>query len=310
MGCGRKRKKRIERAESPRVLERPRSSKLGGKILGGTLLILLAAITGWGFFLAKSGSDAKSNPTSISESATSLAGVSDELPLVVPTAAKPASLEGLLSLSTEELGQVDIARVNLLVAKGLPGTEQIDLDECAAELDRWAKQVRFETERHFYQFYENPAEYEHSEGYFRMLLLVSVLQQQFGVHYNPDRIREIDFSRSADLFIHGLIPSAGKSKEQTNGGTCVSMPVLYTAIARRLEYPVKLVHTRAHVFCRWDAVDHPRDAWRGRFNIEATNRGLSCYSDEYYKTWPAVITEAEVQAHGHLQSLTAAQELA
>ncbi len=35
-----------------------------------------------------------------------------------------------------------------------------------------------------------------------------------------------------------------------NGGTCVSMPVLYTAVARRLGYPVKLVLAKGHAFCR------------------------------------------------------------
>ena len=58
-------------------------------------------------------------------------------------------------------------------------------------------------------------------------MLVTVLQQDLGVHYNPQRAREVDFRNSKDLFIHGLVGNP-------NGGTCVSIPALYTTIARRL----------------------------------------------------------------------------
>ncbi len=43
-------------------------------------------------------------------------------------------------------------------------------------------------------------------------------------------------SDSRFLFIHGLLTGFG--------GTCVSMPILYLAIARRLGYPLKLVETK------------------------------------------------------------------
>ena len=38
-------------------------------------------------------------------------------------------------------------------------------------------------------------------------MLVTVLQQDFGVHYTPARIREVDFRKPDDLFIHGLVAS-------------------------------------------------------------------------------------------------------
>jgi hypothetical protein len=65
-----------------------------------------------------------------------------------------------------------------------------------------------------------------------MLMLITVLQQDFNVHYNPERIRSVDFKNPEDLSIHGMLAS-------NNGGTCVSMPVLYAAVARRLGYPVR-----------------------------------------------------------------------
>ena len=88
------------------------------------------------------------------------------------------------------------------------------------------------------------------------------------------------------------------------GGTCVSMPVLYTAIARKLGYPVSLVTTKGHVFARWE------DESGERFNIEATNQGLSIYNDEYYKTWPMPITDDEIERFGYLQTLDADESLA
>jgi hypothetical protein len=88
------------------------------------------------------------------------------------------------------------------------------------------------------------------------------------------------------------------------------MPVMFAAVARRLDYPVKLVITRAHVFCRWDGQHHPNSKSRDRFNIEATNNGMNSFPDEYYMTWPHRITPAEVTENRYLVSLSAAEELA
>jgi hypothetical protein len=209
---------------------------------------------------------------------------------------KAASLDDLLSMPPEQLADVDIGEMNLLCATGLPGAEKLDIDHRLATLGRWAARVKHETDRHLYRFAQNPGNYENSEGYFRMLMLVTVLQQDFGVHYNKQRIRDVDFRRSQDLFIHGMIGD-------DNGGTCVSMPAIYTAVARRLGYPVKLVLTKSHTFCRWDA---PND----RINIEGTNQGMNSFSDEYYLTWPEKVSEAEAKHNRYLISLTPAEELA
>lgn len=209
---------------------------------------------------------------------------------------KPASLEELLALPEADLAKVDLAVMNLLCAEGLPGAEKLDVMECSAVMDKWAETVRFETERHLYKFRQAPQDYENSEGFFRMLMLNTVLQQDFGVHYNLERMREIDFSNSKDLFIHGMI-------NDDNGGTCASMPVLVTAVARRLGYPVKLTTAKAHVFCRWEATGD-------RINLEPSGRGLNTYPDEYYKTWPLPASEEEIKANRYLVALTPKEELA
>jgi hypothetical protein len=167
---------------------------------------------------------------------------------IAPTPVRKVSLPSLGDLAampSKQLEKQDLALVNLRCAEGLPGAEKLNVEQTLATLDRWASSVRRETDRHLYKFRQNPGEFNNSEGYYRMMMLITVLQQDFSVHYNPDRIREVDFRRSQDLFIHGLV-------ESDNGGTCVSMPVLYAAVARRLGDPVSLVTAKEHVFCRWE----------------------------------------------------------
>ncbi len=86
-------------------------------------------------------------------------------------------------------------------------------------------------------------------------------------------------------------------------GTCASLPVFYTAIGRRLGYPIKLVTTKAHQFMRWDDGEH-------RMNLEASGRGLSVYPDDYYRKWPFPMTAEEEQTGRFLRNLTPAEEVA
>ena len=206
-------------------------------------------------------------------------------------------LGALLMAAPDSLADIDIAETNLLCAAGLPGVKALDVDKLLTTLDGWTQRVKSETDRNLHLFRRNPGEYENSEAYFRAMMLVTVLQKDLGVRYNPARIRDVDFKRPEDLFIHGMIDSG-------NGGTCVSMPVLYTAVGRRVGYPLKLVLAKAHVFVRWDSPGGER------FNIEATNQGMNSFDDEYYKTWPQKMTPAEVASGVYLKSLDAAEELA
>ncbi|MFO1511508.1 MAG: transglutaminase family protein [Verrucomicrobiota bacterium] len=171
-------------------------------------------------------------------------------------------------------------------------------------MDQWAKRVRTETERHLYRFRAKPAEFENSEGYFRMLMMAVVFYEDFNVHYNPERVSSPQninpndrfFADSQDIFLHGLIGSRRM-------GTCSSLPVLYAAVGRRLGYPLKLVTTKAHLFLRWED-------GKERFNLEATGRGMNRYDDDHFKKWPFTVSEEEIRAEGYLKSLTAAEELA
>lgn len=216
-----------------------------------------------------------------------------------PTA-PPLSLQKLLTLSGDELARQDIAAVNLACAEGLPEADQIDHAFCLRQLDSWTQAVRHHTERLLPQFYREPWDYYHSEAYFRALDMITVLQRDLGVRYRPDKIPEDTVLDTADCFIHGAI--------QGDGGTCASLPVVYAAVGRRLGYPLKLVEAQGsklgHLFVRWD------DPHGERFNMEATNKGLSCPPDDYYRTGRYGIGSEGERLGGLLTSMTPQQELA
>ena len=55
------------------------------------------------------------------------------------------------------------------------------------KLDYWKHNVQTYTDKMLPQFRRKRYQYENSEAYFRILCLITVLQRDMGVHYNPDR---------------------------------------------------------------------------------------------------------------------------
>lgn len=216
---------------------------------------------------------------------------------------KSFTLGAVLTMPKDELANADIATMNLLCAQGLPGAQDLDVQKDLAILNIWTDRVRHETDRHLYRVTDPryADHYQHSEAKFRAEMLVQVLQEDLNVHYNMDRVERIDFTNSKDLFIHGMI-------NDSNGGTCVSMPVLYTAIARRLRYPVKLVEAKAHLFCRWEGIGP--DGEFERFNFDGAGKGFGIFDDSYYRNWPKPVTENEIARGEYLKSLSPSEELA
>ena len=201
-------------------------------------------------------------------------------------------------MKPEELKDVDIAEMNLLCATGLKGSENLDVAKCLACLDEFAKWTRYYTEQNLPDFHGRPQDFKNSEAEFRVLLLISVLQKEYGVHYNDRGENSCDCSNSKNPFLHGMV-------DDPNGGTCASMPVMYIAVGRRLGYPLRLVLAKTHVFARWD------DEKTGeRFNIEGTNPRFDDHPDSYYQNWPYPISEAELKAGWYLKSLAPSDELA
>jgi hypothetical protein len=231
----------------------------------------------------------------------------------------PEGFDQLAAASDEFLASCDVAQLNLVAARGLPGTASLDIPACLDKLDAWAARVRIETLRHLYRFNpaanEPPSEFAcgNSLGRFLCYFLLQVLQEECGARYNPARKFQPDFCEPADLFIHGIVEAGGA------GGTCASMPVVYVAVGRRLGYPLKLVEGREHLFFRWDDPRGTFLQWPNlgacwlppeRFNIEGTGEGYSFPPDSHYIQWPKLWTEADF-AHGrYLRSRSAKEELA
>jgi len=215
----------------------------------------------------------------------------------------PKTFAELLTLRPEDLATVDIGLMNLLCAHGLPGAEDLKIDEQLRTLDQWTQRVKSETDRNFHRFREDPTYFYNSEAFYRMLMMSVVVYEDFGVRYNPKwstspsetRADDHFFADSRDIFIHGMT-------EPQRMGTCSSMPVFYIALGRRLGYPLKLVTTKQHLFIRWES---PTE----RFNMDATGKGLDRYDDEEYKKWPFPISEQEIQEEGYLKSLSPSEEL-
>jgi hypothetical protein len=214
---------------------------------------------------------------------------------------QPQRFKDLLALTPEQIERCDIGLMNLLCAEGLPGAENLDVQGCLKKLDGLAKYVQAETQRHAYRFNEHPEQFRDSLGYFRMMMLGTVLVQDLGVQYNPKLAvpqmeGEIptlgDTANSQDVFIHGLL---GENRT----GTCASMPVLVVAIGRRLGYPVNLAGAKYHLYVRYEELN-------GRhFNVEPTvSEGFLTPDDGEYRTGQFAATGEEIQDHSWLRPLS------
>lgn len=227
-------------------------------------------------------------------------------------ALKPSTLGELLRIPPGEVGGVDVARMNLLCSAGLPGAEQVDIAAYLSTLDVWARDVAHATEASRHLLDDHPDILQNSEPLWQMYCLTRVLWQRHRVRYCPeeiDRSKDADWSMANRHMLYGLI-----GPERI--GTCASLPVLLVAVARRLGYPMKLVHSPGHVFCRWDGLDDPKPAWREPRNIEFAGDFDSYPDERYYECpvkWSADTFEMERLRQPmplFLRSLTPAEELA
>ena len=199
-------------------------------------------------------------------------------------------------LAEELLDNQDIGSLNLKAAAGLPGAEAMRVDPCVQTLNAWSRQVRAFTEEHWSQFERSPGRFNNSAACFQMASLVTVLQEHLGVRYDPSFMEgDYNATDSQNLFVHGLLFG--------RGGTCITLPVLYAAIGRRLGYPLKLVRAKQHLFVRWEASSGER------FNIESTAVGFEPLADEHFRHHPQPLTDKDLQSGFYLRSLQPTEEL-
>jgi hypothetical protein len=216
----------------------------------------------------------------------------------------PLTLGQLTELPETELAHVDLALINLLCSEGLPGHDGKSNDVHLLKLEQMVESVRSQTLSNFHRFFSNPVEFENSEEFYKILVMNTVLGQDFGLQYNPNKIAapsleslqdQSFYDKADDVFLSGLL---GEHRM----GTCSSMPVLLVAVGRRLGYPLKLVGAKGHLFFRWDDGKVVR-------NFECTN-GIVSHPDSYYMKFPYPITDEEVKEGWYLRDLSPRQELA
>jgi hypothetical protein len=203
----------------------------------------------------------------------------------------------LVALKEDHLAAVDVADMNLVCANGLPGAKHLDAVLCLKKIIVLTGLVDRETQRLMIEFLVRPEKYRYSEAYFRAVVLITVLQCHCGIRYNQAKIAPDAPFCEEDSFIFGIF--------QGKGGTCATLPVLYASVGRSLGYPIRLVSTWEHLFCRWDD-----PTTKERFNMEATGPGLSTPADTDYRHGVYERTAPLIEKAGLLQSLSPRRELA
>lgn len=223
---------------------------------------------------------------------------------------QPRTLATLLGLPADQLEKVDMARMNLLCAEGLVGSEQLDVEHDLSIINEWAIQADQDLQRFTPLYHAHPEKFPdvHSESEWKMYVLFGFLRERQGIGYNPDLkalfakgygyIEEHpdEFRQdSRDTFLNGIV--------ERRMGVCSSLPAIFVAVGRRLGYPLYYVHTKGHSFVRWDD-------GKERFNVETTRSFFTTPHDDYYERWPYRITQKDVADFGYLKSQTPRQMLA
>lgn len=224
-----------------------------------------------------------------------------------PSFQQPKTLAELLALPVDQLEKVDIARMNLLCAEGLRGSENLDVEDCLRTLAAWTDHVERETKRNFHHFLKQPKTFNNSIPYYQLGMMGTVLAEDLRIQYHPERERQllekpinqqtiedenVFFSSSADVFIHGLLTGQ-------HYGTCASMPFLYVAVGRRLGYPVTIAARKYHLYLRYEGGNGEH------LNMEATeNRGFATPTDEEYRHGNYPMTQEEIDGCGWLRPLS------
>lgn len=215
----------------------------------------------------------------------------------------PEAYAELVALPSDQLQQMDIARMNLLCAEGLPGAEGLGVDQALGMLDQWAELVRKNEAKHLPEFYRNSRQYDGSVAKFKAVNLGLTLKQDLKCGYNQRLVTQglmndvsstRFFKDAGDLFLHGFT--------EDRKGSCSSLPVLMVAVGRRCGYPLHLVACKGHLFCRWDD-------GRERFNIETACPGIDSKPDSHYKHWPHPSTDEEIKSEKYLKNLAPQEEL-
>ncbi len=183
-----------------------------------------------------------------------------------------AQLQALANLPEE---QIDIGRVALILAsEAYPG---LDIPRYSAQLDAMVADIRRLTGS------------SHDPDY-RIRAMNTYLYLDTGFHYDQD---DQNAKQPKNRFLNGIL--------ETKAGSCVTLPLLYQALAQRLGYPVYPVAAPQHLFLRY--VDRRQKMQ----NIEATSGGGFSTDDEYAEVLE--ISAQGIKSGTYLKTMTYRQLL-
>lgn len=203
-------------------------------------------------------------------------------------------------LPRELIRHLDLAEIDLICGCGIDSADCFEIAPMLETLDRWTTGIETRLRRVVHRFYSDRGNYP-SINVFKVDHLIRYLIEECGVQYNTQRIDDPHtWTDPRDAHLHGLLGDR-------HAGTCSSLPVLIAALGRRLKMPIRLVLSPGHQFCRWDTPNE-------RFNINFTQEGMSCPTDEEHIDWPmpwgdAIHQEQKINPV-YLISLTPEQEFA
>lgn len=170
---------------------------------------------------------------------------------------------------------IDVGRTALLLGREIEPA--IDVDAYSARIDDLAAQVR--------ELNGGSPDPDR-----RIRALNTVLYQQAG--FRADR--NLSLQRKPEQYhLHHVL--------ETKQGNCLSLPILYVAVAQRLDWPVHLVHVPDHTFVRYVARSF------GEANIETTSGGGFVSDDRYARDFR--VSDTGLESGAYLRALTHRESL-
>jgi hypothetical protein len=178
------------------------------------------------------------------------------------------TLNDLIAMPEAQLAKVDPLAMNLIVAKGIPSLNGLDIAQYQDVVNTWVMdfQQRCLPQWEPY-FHEASHDFENDIRYFCLGMVCQYLELEVGIQYNPDQrdVNGILYTNPSDLFLNGVI--------DTREGTCGNMAALQLAFGWRLGWPVSLACVNSHFILRFDD-------GTSIYNIEATQSGYGGFKSD------------------------------
>lgn len=154
-------------------------------------------------------------------------------------------LEAMLA---DPAGNIDLALASYLIASELPAYGGMSREEFQAAVDRATMSVasmlqRASSDARLRMRRSNPTNKVFDFCDAVRLLGVDYNDQFKSTTITPQQTAAL-YRDERNIFLPGLLA--------TKRGSCVSMPMLYLCVGRRLDLPVHLVNIGKHSFIRWD----------------------------------------------------------